>query len=458
MRLFVRDRNFYKDLVILAIPIMLQNFITFAVSFADNVMVGSLGEYAISGVYVGNQIQMLLQFVVMGIQEGMSILATQYWGRKDAENIKHIVAVAFRICLAVGLFFTLVMVIVPEPILRLFTDDEQVVEEALVYVRILCWSYALFSVSQILISAMRSVEQTKIGFYVSLMSLVVNVTLNYILIFGKLGIEPMGVKGAAIATLVSRLCELLLAAAYVLFADRKLIMRPRDFTRWNRTLAIDLAKYGSPVLMGQIVWAINNLGQSAIIGHFSTEAVAAVSIAGMLNNMLFLIARGLASGLGIITGKTIGAGEYEKMKRYAVTSQVIFLCLGIFLGVMTLLLMNPIISLYNINEATIKVTRQFIIILAVTMVGRCYQGTCLAGLVKAGGDVSFVFKNDTIFVFGVVLPSALVAMHLFNAPAWVIYLCLQSDQILKCFVAFFKINSFNWMKNLTRSEMKQEYC
>ncbi|HHX12917.1 MAG TPA: MATE family efflux transporter, partial [Clostridiales bacterium] len=129
----------------------------------------------------------------------------------------------------------------------------------------------------------------------------------------------------------------------------------------------------------------------------------------------------------------------------------IFAILGVISGIVIMALMNPFISLYNINEGTILVARQFIAVIAVAAVGRSYQATCLAGLVKAGGDVSFVFINDTIFVFLVVLPSAILAMFVFNAPAWVVYACLQSDQILKCFVAVVKINRFKWMKNLTRS-------
>ena len=451
MHLFVRERKFYTTLIRLAIPITLQNFITYMVSLADNLMVGRLGENAISSVYMGNQIQTFLQFIVAGIESAVLILSTQYWGRKDTDSIRRIIAIAFRFSIAVGALFTIITAVMPETILRLFTNDEMVIKEGYQYIGVLCWSYLFFCISQLLIVAMRSVEQAKIGFYISFSAMIINIILNYILIFGKLGMEPLGVKGAAIATLIARIVEMLYASIYVFFIDKKLKLKFSDLFRCDKTLTHDLIKYGTPVLMGQIVWSVNTLGQSAIIGRMGSEATAAVSIAGMLNNLLFMGIFGLSAALGILTGKTIGAGEYDKMKQYAITAQIIFAILGVMSGIIILFLMNPFVGLYNISNETVLVTKQFIVVLAIAAVGRCYQATCLAGLVKAGGDVSFVFINDTIFVFCVVLPSALVAMFVFKAPAWVVYSCLQSDQILKCIVAFIKINRFDWMKNLTRS-------
>lgn len=450
MQLFVREKKFYQLLIRLAIPITMQNFITYMVALADNLMVGRLGESAISGVYMGNQIQTFLQFIVAGIESTVLILSTQYWGKNDTNSIKRIIGIALRFSLGIGVVFTVITAVFPVEILRLFTKDEMVIKEGLKYIKVLCWSYLFFCISQLLIAAMRSVEQARIGFYISLSAMIINISLNYILIFGKLGFEPMGVKGAAIATLIARIFEMLYIAVYVFLFDQKLYLKVMDLLKGNKALTQDLIKYGIPVLMGQIVWSVNTLAQSAIIGHMGADATTAVSIAGMLNNFLFMGIFGLSAALGILTGKTIGEGKYEIMKQYAITAQVIFLILGLASGVIIMVLMNPFISLYNINERTVFVAKQFIVVLAIAAVGRSYQATCLAGLVKAGGDVNFVFINDTIFVFFVVLPSALLAMFVFKAPAWVVYACLQSDQILKCFVAVVKINRFKWMKNLTR--------
>lgn len=448
---FTRDRSFYRLLLVLAIPITLQNTVTFAVGFADNLMIGTLGEYAIGGVYLGNQTQTFLQFAVGGFTSAALILSAQYWGRKDTDSIKKIMSITTWLCVVTGLLMTFLSFLFPQWLLSLFTNDERVIAEGVGYLRIVCWSYVFFCLSQMLITAMRSVEAVKIGLVNSLIALVVNISLNYVFIFGKLGFPAMGVKGAALATCIARLVEVGVVVIYVVRIDQKLRMGIRDFFLFDKKLMRDLFVYGAPVLGGQIVWAINQLSQSSIIGHMSAEAIASVSIAGMLNSMLFMLVLGLSAALGIITGMTVGAGKYEKMKEYSYSAQIIFMAVGIVMGALVFLFKDTFISLYRLEEATQKVAEQFMIVLSIAMVGRCYQAPCLAGLVKAGGDTGFVFKNDTIFVFGVVLPSALIAQSVFHAPAWVVYACLQSDQILKCFVAVVKINKFNWMRNLTNS-------
>ncbi len=454
MPLLTRDRSFYKTLVRLAIPISLQNFITFSVGLSDNIMVGSLGEYAISGVYIGNQIQIFLQFYVDGICAALLILAAQYWGRQDKQSIKKLVSIAFRLVMAGGLLVSLLSMFFPAQLVSLFTPDSLIVTEAVHYVRIVAFSYLLFCLSQVLISTMRSVESVRIGLLISLTASLLNIGLNYLLIFGKFGLPAMGVAGVATATLISRVVECAIACVYVFVVDKKLHLKLRDFWKSDVALWRDFIRYGLPVLGGNVVWAANMLAQSAIVGQMGAEAVASMSMTGMLNNLVAVWVFGLGAGLGIITGKTVGAGDFGREKQYAVTAQVLFAGLGVVAGLTVFLTKGPFLSFYAVSQATLDVANQFMLVQSVAMVGRCYQAVCLAGLVKAGGDTGFVFLNDTIFVFGVVLPSALVAMFVFHAPAWVIYACLQSDQILKCFVAVIKINRFKWMKNLTRGAQR----
>ena len=449
MAVFTRDRSFYKNLVTLAIPISLQNLVTFAVNFADNLMIGSLGDNAISGVYVGNQPQTVLQMFVGGIEGAILILAAQYWGRQDTASIKKVVAIGTRFALAVGALASLTAALFPGPLIGLFTQEPGVVEEGAAYLGIVGLSYVFFCLSQVMIAAMRSVETARIGLYISLMTLVVNISLNYLLIFGKLGFPALGVRGAAIATLVSRILEMAVSAGYVFLKDQKLRFRPGDLLHTDRQLLRDFIRYGLPIIGGQVVWSVNMLANTKILGVYSAGVIAAASVTGMLHNLIYVWMTGLSSAVGIVTGKTVGAGQYEKMKEYAKTVQMIFLCMGVISGLLVLLCRDPFISLYQISLEGAEYARQFINVISVTIVGTCYQAACLFGLVKSGGDISFVFKNDTIFVFLVVLPSALLAQR-FGAPPWVVFAALKCDQILKCFVAVVKINRFNWMKNLTR--------
>ena len=455
MAVFKKDRSFYRSLVTVAVPISLQNLVTFAVSFADNVMIGSLGDDAISGVYIGGQLQSVLQMFVGGIEGAILILAAQYWGKKDTQSIRKVVSIGIKFALAVGLLSSLVAVLFPQWVIRAFTTEPGVIQEGAAYVQIVGFTYLFFSVSQVMIAAMRSVETARIGLYISCMALVINVCLNYVFIFGHFGFPAMGVRGAALATLVSRILEMCVGVGYVFFVDKKLRFGLKDLLHTDRQLLRDFIRYGLPVIGGQVVWAINSLANTKILGYYSAGVIAAASITGMLHNLVYVWMNGMSSAVGIITGKTVGAGQYEKMKEYSKTVQMIFLFVGLISGAAVFLARDGFISLYNASPEAQAYSRQFINVISVTIIGTCYQAACLFGLVKSGGDISFVFKNDTIFVFLVVIPSSLLAMWL-GAPPWVVFACLKCDQILKCFVAIVKINRYNWMKNLTRDNTSQE--
>ena len=448
--LLTRDKTFYRSLLLLALPIALQNLVTFSVNLADSVMVGSLGDTAVAGMYMGNQIQTLLQVFSGGIEGAILILAAQYWGKRDAASIRRIVAIGVRFSVIVGAVLTVLCAVWPAQIIGLFTQDAGTISTGAAYLRIVCFSYLFFCITQSLIAAMRSVEVARIGLTVSLCSLVVNVTLNYVLIYGKLGFPAMGVEGAALATVIARIVETAVIALYAFRKDKKLQLKLSDLRVVDKLLLRDFVNYGMPIIAGQLVWAVNMLANSAIMGRQpAAGAVTAVSIANTLNNLAYVVMNGMSGAVGIITGKTIGAGQESKMREYAKTVQILFLALGLLTGLCVYLLRDPFISLYAVSAAAVAESQAYINVLSVTLIGTCYQAACLFGLVKSGGDISFVFKNDFIFVFLVVLPSAVIATAL-HAPAWVVFACLKCDQILKCFVAVVKINRFNWMKNLTR--------
>ena len=451
IRLMTRDKGFYQSLMRLAIPGALQALITFTVGFADNLMVGALGDIAVSGVYMGNQFQTFLQLFIAGIEGALLVLGAQYWGKKDVNRVRSLSSIALHFGLGSGLIIMLLCLLIPKPIISLFTNDPQVIEAGAGYLRIVCISYGFFAMTQVLIATMRAVEVAKIGMYVSLISLFTNVTLNYVLIFGKLGLPALGITGAAIATLLARMIECLVMWIYILKIDKKLQMKFVEYLRFNEVeLRKDFVRYGLPLVGGQIVWSVNMMANSAIVGRFPSSVITGVSVANTLNSLAYVGFQGVVGAVSIIIGKTVGSGQVEKVKEYSYTTQFLCLGMGILTGLMVLLLRKPFIGLYSgITPEAASYALQFCLVLSVTIVGTCYQAACLAGLVKAGGDVDFVFKNDTIFVFLVVLPSAIIAAWLGAAP-WIVFACLKCDQILKCFVAVVKINSFNWIRDLTK--------
>ena len=450
---FIRDGRFYRELAALAVPICLQQYISHAVSFADNVMVGRLGEVAIGALYVGSVVQLLLSTLVFGVASASIILTSQYWGRRALEPIKEIVSIAMRISVVLGLVFSVAAIVFPEKVVSLISSQTEILGEAERYVGTVGISYLFFSVSQMLLTAMRSVEIVRIGLVNSIIAFFVNVTLNYVFIFGKFGCPAIGVVGAAYGTVIARFVELLVVAVYVFRLDTTLRLRLPDFSRWNGLLWRDLFRYGTPVMLGQLVWAVNLFGRAAIIGRMSQAGIASAGIVDALDGVLWMGPLGLAIAAGIVTGKTIGAGRMEMIRPLARTLQVVFAAIGVTTALLVFLLRDPFLSIYEIDESTLHVVRAFFAVFAITTMGRSYQAAGLMGLVKAGGDTSFVLKNDAFWVFCWVLPSALIAQRYFHLQDVYVYAFLLSDQITKCFVAFVKINRYNWMKKLVRPKI-----
>lgn len=449
-KIITRDREFYRSLFLLAMPIALQNLITFAVGFADNVMIGSLGDAAISGVYFANQVQTLLQFFSGGVEGAILVLGAQYWGRRDTESINRIASIGIRLSVVVGLLLTIICISFPRFVIGLFTQNAEIIDTGATYLLILALSFVLFCLTQALIATARSAEVARIGLIVSAVSFALNVGLNYLLIFGKMGLPALGVTGAAIATLVSRAVECAIMIIYTLCIDKRLKFRPKYLVTLDRGLLVDFLRYGVPVLMGHLVWAVNILCGSSIMGHQTLEGTsAALSVANTMHNLAYVLVSGMSAAVGIIVGKKVGAGEVEKIKEYSRTTQVLFALLGILTGVTLLLLKAPFISLYGVSPAAKEIADKLINVVAICFMGTAYQSACLTGLVKSGGDISFVFKLDLVFVLLVNLPLGLIATRLGLAP-WYVFLALKIDQLIKCIVAAIKINSYNWIKNLTR--------
>ncbi|MDR3139101.1 MAG: MATE family efflux transporter [Treponema sp.] len=449
----IKDKSFYTSLVYIALPLAMQNLITYGIGLADNFMVGSLGDLALSGVFLSNQVQALLHMLSIGIGAAMVILAAQYIGKQDVKNAKIVINISLKLALSVGTVCTVLVFFLPDQILRLFTNDQAVIDEGLKYIGFVCFSYIFFCCNTVLLAAMRCTQNTRIGFLSSLIGFCVNIFLNWVLIFGHLGMPALGVSGAAIATLIARFCEFAVTLSYVRFFDKSLSFRFRDLLLRDRELVKDFFKYGFPVILGDITWGIAGNTQIAILGRLGPEVLAANTIAANLH-MLFgsILVYAIANASGVIIGRTVGSGDLEKVKAYAKTLQGIFLAFGLITGVIIFLTKNAILDIGfpMISPAAHDYSIQFLTVFSITIIGTSYQMSVLTGIVRAGGATSFVLINDLIHVWLLVIPSALLSAFVFHFPPVVVFACLKCDQVIKCIVAVIKLNRWDWMKKLTR--------
>ena len=452
MKTKIKDREFYKAFFTMTLTMAVQNLIVFGVNLADSVMMGAYSETALSGVGICNNIQFFLNMAASGVASGMTVIASQYWGKNEKKPIFRVSAVAMWIGIAITMLIFGFAAIAPDLLIRLFTDKEAVIEQAVLYLDVIKHTYLLFTISTILLAILRSVETVKIGFYVSLSSFAVNIILNYVLIYGKFGAPEMGIRGAAIATLVSRAIELIVVVIYILFVDKKLHMRLKDLFAADKQMFKDYLKTGLPLMMSSISWGIAMSIQGAIIGRLIESAIAANSIATTIFQVATVVCYASSNVACVLIGKTIGENKpMEIIKKRSKMLQIIFLAIGVASSAILLLTKNLIIDFYNATPQTVEITNQFIWVLCVTIIGTAYEAPCLCGIVSGGGETSFVLKNDIIFMWFIVLPLSILSAFVFKFPVVVTFACLKADQVLKCAVAVVKVNRFNWIKKVTES-------
>ena len=326
------DRSFYSTLAKIVLPLALQNLISFGVGLVDNFMVGSLGDGALSGVLISNQIQWILHMLCAGLSAALVILAAQYIGKGDVQKAKIVITITIKIAFAAGALFTVGVSLFPGRILGLFSKDAMVIAEGMRYLPVVCFTYILVCVNGMLLASMRCVQNTRIGFLSSLTGFCGNVFLNWVFIFGNLGFPAMGVSGAAIATLIARVLEFSVTFLYIRFGDKILSFRMGDLRLWDKMLLKDFFKYGSPVILGDILWGIGGACQVAILGRLGPEVLAANTIAANLHQLLGVLVYAIAGASGVIIGRTVGSGDVERVKAYSRTLQKIFLFFGCITG------------------------------------------------------------------------------------------------------------------------------
>lgn len=444
------DGYFYKTFFRLFSVVAFQSLIVFSVNLADSIMLGSYDETAMSGVSLANQIQFLLQCLINGVCNGLVVIGSQYWGKRQTEPIKKVYAAALWTGLAISGALAAAVLLFPGGVLGVLSSETAIVAAGAEYIRIMGWTYPIFTIVFLLTSLMRSVETVKIGFVTSLLALVVNISLNWLLIFGKWGFPELGAVGAAWATFAARAVELVAVVIYVFFMDKKIRLKPKDAFCIEKDYVKDYLKTGLPVIGSGGSWGVAMSVQTAIIGRLGAAAIGANAIAAPIFQVVAVLYGSAGTASGVLIGKTVGEGDIPRVKRYAKKLQIMYLIIGVLSAGLLLLLKNSILGIYSVTEETRALAATFINILAVTIIGSAYEAPCLVGIVSGGGDTKFVLFNDLIFMWGLVLPLSMLSAFVFHWPIPVTFFILKADQIAKCFVAVVKVNRFRWIRQLTR--------
>lgn len=448
----IKEKTFYKSFMILALSLALQNLLTYGVNMMDTLMLGRYSQNAMGGVSLCNQIQFLLQMLVVGAGEGAVVMGSQYWGRKKLEPIPHIIGVALRFGGALAVLLFILVFGWPNRILSLLSNDPAVIAEGAKYFSIIRYTYVIFTITNILVASLRSIGVVRIGYMISGSTLVINVCLNYLLIYGNLGFPEMGVRGAACATLIARCVELIIVIWFLKYRENVLNLNLRKLLRIDTSYVHDYMKVSLPVLINQALWGVAQMVQTGILGHLGGDVTAANAISVQVYQVLSVVCYGAASAAGIVVGRTIGEDNEKKLHPLVTTLQVLFISIGLCSGLAIFLLRGPILAAFGgtLTENAYRLSRQFMLVLAITTVGTSYQMACDNGIIRGGGDTAFSAKMNLVSMWCIIVPFSAMAAFWWKCPPVAVFFLLKWDQLYKAIPVGIRLHSWKWVKKVTR--------
>ena len=450
----VKDKQFYKTILRLSLPAAFQSAMNLLVVMADNVMVTRTGANALSAVSQSNAITTFVTAGLTGLATGAVVLISQYWGKRDEKRIRTVCAVSAAVCLLFALMAVAAVLLFPRALLSLVINkgETAVIDLALEYLPIVCLSYLPLALTSAMVGMLKGVEVVRVTLYTTVLSLFTNIGLNYVLIFGHLGLPALGVRGAALATVIARTAEAAVVWLYLFRVQKALRIRPADLTKGEKWAWTDYAHYGLPVGLTDAQWALVGLLKAVILGQMGKAMIDATAVTDMMMNLGTLFTFALAGGACVVVGKAVGAGDYRRVREYSGTIQVMFAGIGVAMCVVVFLLRRPFVSLYHLEPDTYALAVKMIGICSFTLLGTTYHASCFVGINRGAGDSRFVMLVDLICGWLVVLPLSALAAFVFHWPLAAIYFCTRIDQCFKWIIAFFRLRGDKWIKNVTRSD------
>ncbi len=433
----------------IAIPVALQNAISFGVSVMDSVMLGSFGDVAIAAANLGTQPFSILMAFGFGLSSGGSVLIAQYWGKGDIARIRKVMRLSMQMVFGASLLITLVCLAIPGRILRIFTEDESVIEAGVRYLSLVAFSYIPYAVSNNYMMSMRAVEQVKMSTAIYAVSFFVNVLFNYMFIFGRFGAPRLEVRGAAVGTIFARCSELIMVLCYMYFRERKVGFRIHECLRFDREMAPSFARHSLPVLGNELLWGVGTAVTNIIVGRISSVFLAANSVAGVLNQLMFISIAGLSNATAVLTGKTIGAGGRADAQRTANTFLAFSFLVGVFNCLLVLAVRPAFLSLYNISAETYRAAWQILTVLALLQLMLCVDVTVIVGILRGGGDTRNAFLYDCGALWLISVPMGLLAGFVLHWPLPAVFLCLKLDSPIKALLGMVRVHSGKWIRNVT---------
>jgi len=445
----IKTDPFYQKLLALSLPIVFQNFMTTSLDLMDSVMIGAVGELELAAVGLANQIYFLLFLVLFGVNNGVSVYIAQFWGDKNKKDIHKSVGLGLVTSLVIASLFFIAAFFFSEAIMNLLIDDPVVIALGVQYMEIIAFAYMFTGVSFALGVFSRSVEQAKLPAMVSGVSIVINIVMNYILIFGKLGMPALGVQGAAIGTLIARAVEFLLLTSLIVKKDSVIIGKLEEMLAFDFNFSFKIFKRAFPVILNETFWALGTIMYIVMIGHIGASAVAIFHISNIVYRFFNIIFIGFASACQVMVGNRIGAREEKLAESYAFRIVKIAEIVTIILGIIVFALAPFIVKIFSFEAGNAQLAIYSIRVFMFYSMFKTFNLMMIIGVLRGGGDTKAAMYIEIGGVWGLGVPMAYLSAVILGLPVhWVIGF-IYSEEIFKAVLGFKRLHSGKWINNVT---------
>ncbi|MDD3219113.1 MAG: MATE family efflux transporter [Lachnospiraceae bacterium] len=446
----IDKKQFYKTVAGLVIPMALQNLINVGVTSADVIMLGKVGETALSASSLAGQVYFVMTLIFFGLTSGAAVLTAQYWGKRDTRTIEKIMGMALRMGIVVALIFMAAVWLIPTQLMHLFTREEAVVAEGVRYLRIISFSYILSAITMVYLNIVRSIEKVMIATITYACSLAVNVILNAVFIFGLFGCPAMGIAGAALGTLIARVVELIIVVVYDCKYNDTIRFKLSDLVTHDKLLLEDFIKISLPVVLNELAWGLGMAVMTSIMGHLGQAAVAANSVTQVSRQLAMVVSFGVAGATAIMIGKSIGEGREDVAKEYGRLFTKMSVVLGLC-GAVVILCISPVARHFlTLSQEAKGYLRIMMFVMSYYCVAQSINSTWVVGIFRGGGDTKAGLIIDLVFMWGFSILLGFVAAFVLDLPVTVVYFILVSDELVKMPFVYKRYRSYKWLRNVTR--------
>ena len=445
---FLKDRAFLREMLVIAVPIALQQFFNASLNLIDVIMVGQLGEASIAGVGLSNQVFFVFILLLFGLTSGMAIFTAQFWGKNEIDPIRKVLGMSILTASVIALIFTIAATMFPHAVLGLFTEDANVIEIGSSYLGIVGFSYIAVAIATAYISVLRSIQRVVITVVATISAITVKTIVGYTLIFGHFGFPALGVRGAAIGTVSGWTLELILLLIFVYAQKTPLAANPLTFFKFDLPLFQRVLRTALPAVANELFWSVGIATYNGIYAHIGTEAIAAINVNATIEELGFVVFMGLGNACAVMVGNRIGAGK--KDEAYQIVKNIVSLSV-IFawtVGLVVYLVRDIVINWYNLSPEGIFNVRMLMLMMACVLWVRMFNFITFIGALRAGGDTLFALIMEICSIWLIGVPAAYIGAFVLKLPVYYVYLMVGLEELAKAAVSLWRFRSRKWIHDL----------